>query len=866
LRLVELDFRRGASEDEIKVLARVTDAGGALIAQPEVTGPVDAVELENRLQEALAEVLRATPQKKTGNRAKEANRFRGQGKILWDRELWDSSLQAYAAAVALDGTNQEWIGEYQGHLAEIAKRLSKQGDYDAALKACGRLMDVGDAYHTLHAEAGKFNRDPLVYALKECRSHVRPESSLWEEYSMIRLRYMRALGLTTNPQETGWTDWDRSSVLGVGGGVPVYYPLSGSELLHFRVWSARYLCLNADEFLSIFNSKLEPWLDRETDTSRPHDEAVVSTLYNLSGRNSRDRGKSWIPDDGRLFTGLYEIARRLMAHPRLVVRLEGMYFDLLLDSSREQAGGSPASFEEYKKKSRKIVDLALAGAATTNTPYADIPLLYEIASRAVDEVFKQNWSIKEGEAWRDENIALMVQGMFDNHQISGPLLEMMENKKMDFHRYRLPALRRLKSVQHDRTYRWMRLPRGGIQGFLRALPSSLLPVAAESGVRLLWQTPDPGSQCLKPLAVPNESVMYAFRGSISGVVPSGKGTNVVELLRLDLKDGRIASLDELAISARWGQDIRGVSMRVEGDFIEDSLLTGDRLWLATYGDGLWGVSLREGTSNCTHLNMANGLPSDAIHAVAEVGDSFYIGCGRMNQDGYIVRYDRRENHCHIMASTVRTSPECPLDSMSNGFHVVKIVHDAPRNRLLLAVNGSHWMAPASLWEYQLDTGRWNEILVLDRKIQSLQVGLSGKLHLVICARRWNQNGWFGGAVFDPESDAGQLVYTIYPRNGGPRLPVTDNTLVHRNMLRCVALEANGWIYHFAENNDGGRKVPEFRRISLDAHEVQSMGVPVGSNVEYHGWMSWLPRSGVLLVGDGRQLQAVKIGEEGVADE
>ena len=45
LRLVELDFRRGASEEEIKVLARVTDAGGALIAQPEVTGPKDAVAL-----------------------------------------------------------------------------------------------------------------------------------------------------------------------------------------------------------------------------------------------------------------------------------------------------------------------------------------------------------------------------------------------------------------------------------------------------------------------------------------------------------------------------------------------------------------------------------------------------------------------------------------------------------------------------------------------------------------------------------------------------------------------------------------------------------------------------------------------------
>ena len=54
LRLVELDFRRGAADGEMKVLARTTDSGGALIVQPEIAGPSDAAALAERLQAALA--------------------------------------------------------------------------------------------------------------------------------------------------------------------------------------------------------------------------------------------------------------------------------------------------------------------------------------------------------------------------------------------------------------------------------------------------------------------------------------------------------------------------------------------------------------------------------------------------------------------------------------------------------------------------------------------------------------------------------------------------------------------------------------------------------------------------------------------
>ena len=155
LRLVELDFRRGAADGEVKVLARVTDAGGALIAQPEVAGPQDAAELAERLQAASADVLHAAPQAAVGNRAQEANRFRTQGRILRDRGLEDQSIQAFHAAYALDPGTSGQLEEYVSQVMDYAYSLADKGIFAQALELGRAALDIEDRWQVRHAHMGE---------------------------------------------------------------------------------------------------------------------------------------------------------------------------------------------------------------------------------------------------------------------------------------------------------------------------------------------------------------------------------------------------------------------------------------------------------------------------------------------------------------------------------------------------------------------------------------------------------------------------------------------------------------------------------------------------------------------------------------
>lgn len=879
LRLVELDFRRGVSEDEIKVLARVTDAGGALIAQPEVTGPRDAVALVEPLQAALAEVLHATPQVATGDRAAEAKRFRTQGIILWERGLREQAIQSLDAAYALAPGIREDITAYVDRLIERANGLAREKDYENSMGLIRRALDVETTHQVWHSNAGGDHNDPLISAMGKCKRLLPDEGASRDDFHELRQRYKSILGLTTDPAETSRVGLQQS-LRTCYDGVPSYYSADASPYLQFRVTPARTLCMDSGEFYGILNARLEAWFKREADPAQPHDAGIVVTLNGLCGMAYQyvwdDRG--WIPFDDGYVRGLRDIAARFQAHPRLVVRLEGLYFTQLIDACLQGRGGPVVDPDARRSASEKTMEMALAGTSDPSTPPGDIPVLYELAARmAADN--RGNLDLANQKEWSDAQLHRMAMTMFDHHHISGTILLMMEHRQMDFERYRKPMLWRLKAVQNDRTYQRFNLSRRDLKDLLRVLPAATAsPAAASSqgdGMAVLWQTPAPQDwrNRLVGLHIENERFLYAYSGYMGDF--NRTRNPKIGIHRIDLADGRMEKLGQIQVNLCWPEKFFNLHSGCPGEFIEDSVCTDTTLWLATSGDGLYGIPLAAGGGEPIHIGMADGLPHDNVHSVLPVGDDLYIGCGQDGSEGYLVRYDPDEQRFHVMVSTLRASPECPLDSLPNGFHLQKMVHDEPRNRLLLMVNGKQGEgdSESALWEYRMGDGGFRSLLEMGWPAREVKTGPNGVLELYLNRVLTSQYVfWYGIVEFDPTTDAGRMRFANQTRGASDRLPMTPDTCRYRNLLYRSNALGEGWLYHFGQIQKEGVDMVELRRISLATREVQPIpGQPLQSmeclldsmqgktcNLFYWGWLRWLPESRVLIIGNGGQFTAVKM--------
>ena len=880
LRLVELDFRRGAADGEIKVLARVTDAAGALIAQPEVAGLQDAAVLAEDLQAALAEVLHAAPHAAAGDRAAEAKRFRVQGKILWGRDLKDQAIQALDAAYALASGDVPDVTAYVDALVEQAQNKAREGKYEKSLDLMRRALDVEETHRVWHSAAGDDLRDPFIFAMGRCKLNLPAADPLRGEFEELRHRYLRILGLTVTPDETSQPAV-RAFPQICFDGVPAYYPNDCSEQLRFRTSSARVLCLDAAEFYGILNSRLDAWFRREEDPAQPHDAGIVVTLNGLCASAYRDvwDSRGWIPFDDAYLRGMRDLAARFQAHPRLVVRLEGMYFEQLIDVCLQGRGGPAVDPAVRQSQSEQILELALAGAADPATPPGDVPVLYDLAARMAS-AYRGNRELSTPKDWTDAHLHRIALQMFDNRHVSGTILTMMEHEQVDFEKYRRPILWRLKAVQNDRSYRRFNLSQRDLRNLLRVLPAAPSPTATDAAgappadMRVLWQTPAPQDwrNRLVGLHIEGERTLYAYAG-YNGDFQRTRDPQI-DLLRVDLADGRAERFGSIQIRTCWAERFYNIHSACPGDFIEDSACSAAHLWLATSGDGVYGVPLNPAAGDPIHIGVADGLPSDNVHAVLPVGGKLYVGCGQEGTEGYLVRCDPATKASQIVVSTLRASPETPLDAMTNGFHLQKMIHDEPRNRLLLMVNGQRDGAEGTLWEYRLDDGGMRVLLESEWPARAVEAGADGLVQLYLNRVLTPQYVFYYGiAEFDPRTDAARLRLANQKRGAGKALPLLPDTCHYQKLYYRSAALADDWLYHFGVASKDGADVVELRRISLATREVQPVpGQPAqpvecfldarmgkAVNLFYWGWLRWLPKSRVLVIGNGGQFTAVQVG-------
>jgi len=877
LRLVELDFRRGESEDEIKVLARVTDSGGNLLAQPEVTGPVDTAELADRLRVALAEALQILPQAMKGNREKEANRFRRQGQILWGRGMQSQAIQSLDAAYALNPGTKSQISDYADALYHRANSMAREEHFETALEFMDRAFDVEDRHGVRHKHMAESGRDITLTALMECKKGISLDSPLRTEYDRLRRRYITAIGLTdSSGTPSAATLNAEASTLCIVGGVPVLYPRNYSEQLRFPVIASLILSRDANEFFQLLEVRLRPWFKREADPNQPHDAGIITTLDSLCGGHLNRYvwdSRGCIPFDSTYVAGLRDIATRFKAHPRRVVQLEGDFFELWIDVEVEERGGQAVPPGELAQRARALVDAALAAAGQGNAlPAGDLAIVYEMAARAAMLMPPPPEGMPAGALWRKELLRIS-QAMFGHGYVSGAVLNTIMKPHIEFSTYRLPVLRLLNIARNDPSTIWSGITRREVKEYLKALPTEKQASGWKNVSRLMWEAPKPPSHWARQVGLPvqGEEALYAFTGWEPPYFPNDGA--LVDLLRIDVESGRKEPLGRIHPQTCWVGQYSDAQMGIgcEGDFIENAVRLDGHLWIATSGDGLYGVPLKPG-ENPIHIGMTDGLPSDVIHSVAVAGDVLYVGCGEFKTEGYLATYDPVTKQCAVIVSTMRASPETPLDSLQGGFRIRAIVPDLPRARILLVIDNGDLKPATGLWECRLAGGEIRQLLQMDRAAHSIHMAADGKLWIYpLCRNEWRpvreKHGWYGAVEFDPETDSARLAFASKKKGAGPTLPVRSDTRIFGTLHHAGAMVAEGWLYHFAEITVDGDTVMELRRVSLATREIQAIdGGLFRGNIYHLGWIRWLPGKRIILAGDGERIVAVQMDPPGDDDE
>ena len=842
LRLVELDFRRGAQDGAMKVVVRLSDAKGNTVATDEVQGPEEAAKLVELAGARVCELLRTAPPALPGDPAAEANRFRKQAAFLGSVGLYEQSLLSLQSAIALDSESRDHRTGYVGAIVNVAfKRALEKKDYEGATAMIGRYFDEADRF----ALPVGFNR-ALSDALGRCMDALPMDSPAGARVEVLRQRYLACLNqvaaLPPDPRMTG-------------------------QYFSFQQMRMLQLCRSNEEFFRQLAHRLDDWLQLENDPAKAY-LPLCETLRELSvgARRFIRKSEADLPFDAGFARGLHAVCARLIAHPRAIVQLEGrigaLYSDL--EWARTQESQMPAA--ELKARLREILAQALKAAADTGTPAADVPHIYTLALNACVMTSREGMPVRANEQCTVD----LVTGMLKNRHLSGEVLEdALRWKTGDLHgsrteehlrEFAYPLLSAVEVALGDPTFRRMDIRQDRIASRLKDLHSfDPLPAPLAPAATLVWtnRLAAGGRDFMGVVARREERHLIALRARMPDMFPNGGAS--FDLHRVDLASGRSEKMASARLAARLNFVLGDRPASTPRDaFITGALIeeNGDLL-LASGGDGLLTIS-RDGRAE-TRIGTAQGLPDGLIQSAVSFRGYLFAGIG--DQVSQFVRYDSSTGKCLVIASTGRTSPETPWDTMQ-GFTIFRLFADPARERLLALLHTGDLSPGTGLWEYRPRDARFRQLLALDRQVRQAGVLPDGRVWMIpfisnLYRPTREPADWSGLVVFDPASDTARLVCENRRKRAGPALDADAETRILAPVIAGWALPAGDWLYYLNPHRQPGRKPIEVRRVSLTTCRDELLDECGQGDMGRWGYLDWLPDAGVLLVGTGYELRALK---------
>jgi|GEM_PF-3966838 hypothetical protein len=321
------------------------------------------------------------------------------------------------------------------------------------------------------------------------------------------------------------------------------------------------------------------------------------------------------------------------------------------------------------------------------------------------------------------------------------------------------------------------------------------------------------------------------------------GASEIALATIELSSGRIERSGSVRLD---GSRNTPYARRHLG-----AAVLGDRhFYVGTASSGIVEFPLAGGGGR--RFSSADGLPSDAVQALAVAGTRLFAGLGEYWQATYFVEIDVASGTVALRGSSLRRTVESPVDNASPQPFFGDMHVDRERNRLYFLLHESPVVLPCDfrgLWSLDLETGEYVQRARFTRNLHRLAAQPDGSLYVMDDSTI---------VRYRPEEDSVQLVYTV--RQDPPVGPGLS--------LGSAEVKERYWmIAPFAFENDtiwSGRPFSRLR-VQKRRHDVLPPPDPrlKRPSGRWHG-MDYLPDQNALLASLDNGVWLLKLKPRGAA--
>lgn len=769
--LWELEVRRGAAEQEIRLFIRATDVEGKTLGEAVVLGPAHAADLAERLQGELVRLLQLEAPPKTTDRKAEARRFQREAEIQAQHKRMGPALRAAEAALALDPANTDAMASLAEYRMAQAKAIPGTNGSMFASSALDLLF-------TLKAKHIKSKADEnLFYYL-----------NWYPDLIELRSRYRSYLGIADTPSGVQSAD-DRWLMEQYCAGYAIERMVIAS--------------LNTQHYLAALTPYVQEWLGKIAADPGAYRNWYLSQVM----RTIRERAGSvispscmdrWFPRDAAYHDGLLGLFAEMEKHPVPFISPYGKLGRLFCLRETQQL--SPQELLEQVRQLDKDIRSTIASnhglsPKDRNVLYLFLLDLYDL----IQDDDERHRMFSDLFGFMLEQHALVIEvgrAATSLHAGSRSYLKQRPLKVDHYERIADDAKRYMEAIDKRANYetyeqRLWNKEWASTQDILdeirrvRPGPETTAAKPWVDAVCVFDVATRPDARRVDQVCVEDGSLYVLSSRGVSTHRDS------FQVDRFALQDSLRVEVGKANFQITNGyppeQERQRPLSATFGPIVRDDHAT----YIPTYGQGL--LILKDG-GVLEQWTSEKGLPSDYVQSVSVLNETLFVASGRVGEEIYLSSCDRSDKTWTLLATSLRREKTSPLDQVSPPFMIRSMMADEPRSQVVFSVDYgydfnslSDYLPQIGLWAFRPAEQSFRQLLQLYRS--PLWISQMVNDHILVAPGDRNPNHpgkryrpWQGLVALDLRSDQAGIIMESHHRPIGPVLNGANAGLLTRQIV------------------------------------------------------------------------------------